>query len=189
MAVKVIFSPADGKLLGAQIVGYDGVDKRIDELALVVKRGGSVFDLQAVEQAYAPPYSSAKDPVAVAGYVAGNIVKGKMKPLYWRELRDADLSKVTLVDVRTPDEFKLGAIKGAVNIPLDDMRERIGEIPADKPVYLYCGVGLRGYLASNILLQSGFKDVSNLVGGLKLYKSATAELPRLRAFLLPSVQK
>ncbi len=182
MAVKVIFSPADGKLLGAQIVGYDGVDKRIDELALVVKRGGSVFDLQAVEQAYAPPYSSAKDPVAVAGYVAGNIVKGKMKPLYWRELRDADLSKVTLVDVRTPDEFKLGAIKGAVNIPLDDMRERIGEIPADKPVYLYCGVGLRGYLASNILLQSGFKDVSNLVGGLKLYKSATAELPRPKGF-------
>ncbi len=182
MTVKVIFAPADGKLLGAQIVGYDGVDKRIDELALVIKRGGSVFDLQAVEQAYAPPYSSAKDPVAVAGYVAGNIIKGKMKPLYWRELRDADLSKVTLIDVRTPDEFKLGAINGAVNIPLDDMRERIGEIPADKPVYLYCGVGLRGYLASNILLQNGFKDVSNLVGGLKLYKSATAELPRPKGF-------
>ena len=83
--------------------------------------------------------------MAVAGYVAGNIVKGKMKPLYWRELSDAGLSKGTLVDGRTPDEFKLGAIKGAVNIPLDDMRERIGEIPADKPVYLYCGVGLRGY--------------------------------------------
>ena len=178
MTLKVIFSPADGKLLGAQIVGYDGVDKRIDELALVIKRGGSVFDLQAVEQAYAPPYSSAKDPVSVAGYVAANIVNGKMKPLYWRELRDADLSKFTLIDVRTPEEFKLGAINGAVNIPLDDMRGRLAEIPADKPVYLYCGVGLRGYLASNILLQNGFKDVSNLVGGLKLYKSATAELPR-----------
>lgn len=182
MTIKVIFAPADGKLLGAQIVGYDGVDKRIDELALVIKRGGSVFDLRAVEQAYAPPYSSAKDPVAVAGYVAGNIVEGKMKPLYWREFRHADLSKVTLIDVRTPDEFKLGAIKGAVNIPLDDMRERIGEIPADKPVYLYCGVGLRGYLASNILLQNGFKNVRNLVGGLKLYKSATAELPRPKGF-------
>lgn len=178
MTIKVTFSPADGKLLGAQIVGYDGVDKRIDEFALVIKRGGTVYDLQAIEQAYAPPYSSAKDPVAVAGYVAGNILSGKMKPLYWRELRDADLSKVTLIDVRTPDEFSLGALKGAINIPLDDMRERIKEIPADKPVFLYCGVGLRGYLASNILRQNGFDDVRNLVGGIKLYKSATGKIPQ-----------
>ncbi len=178
MTIKVTFSPADGKLLGAQIVGYDGVDKRIDEFALVIKRGGTVYDLQAIEQAYAPPYSSAKDPVAVAGYVAGNILSGKMKPLYWRELRDADLSKVTLIDVRTPDEFSLGALKGAINIPLDDMRERINEIPADKPVFLYCGVGLRGYLASNILRQNGFDDVRNLVGGIKLYKSATGKIPQ-----------
>ncbi len=178
MTIKVTFSPADGKLLGAQIVGYDGVDKRIDEFALVIKRGGTVYDLQAIEQAYAPPYSSAKDPVAVAGYVAGNILNGKMKPLYWRELRDADLSKVTLIDVRTPDEFSLGALKGAINIPLDDMRERINEIPADKPVFLYCGVGLRGYLASNILRQNGFDDVRNLVGGIKLYKSATDKIPQ-----------
>ena len=178
MTIKVTFSPADGKLLGAQIVGYDGVDKRIDEFALVIKRGGTVYDLQAIEQAYAPPYSSAKDPVAVAGYVAGNILNGKIKPLYWRELRDADLSKVTLIDVRTPDEFSLGALKGAINIPLDDMRERINEIPADKPVFLYCGVGLRGYLASNILRQNGFDDVRNLVGGIKLYKSATGKIPQ-----------
>ncbi|MCM1317522.1 MAG: FAD-dependent oxidoreductase [Bacteroides sp.] len=178
MTIKVTFSPVDGKLLGAQIVGYDGVDKRIDEFALVIKRGGTVYDLQAIEQAYAPPYSSAKDPVAVAGYVAGNILCGKMKPLYWRELRDADLSKVTLIDVRTPDEFSLGALKGAINIPLDDMRERIKEIPADKPVFLYCGVGLRGYLASNILRQNGFDDVRNLVGGIKLYKSATGKIPQ-----------
>lgn len=180
MSIKVTFSPADGKLLGAQIVGYDGVDKRIDEFALVIKRGGTVYDLQAIEQAYAPPYSSAKDPVAVAGYVAGNILSGKMSPLYWRELRDADLSKVTLIDVRTPDEFSLGALPGAINIPLDDMRERIGEIPAGKPVFLYCGVGLRGYLASNILRQNGFADVRNLIGGLKLYKSATAKIQQPR---------
>ena len=178
MSIKITFSPADGKLLGAQIVGYEGVDKRIDEFALVIKRGGTVYDLQSIEHAYAPPYSSAKDPVAVAGYVAGNILDGKMTPLYWRELRDADLSKVTLIDVRTPDEFSLGALEGAVNIPLDDMRERMSEIPADKPVYLYCGVGLRGYLASNILRQNGFADVRNLVGGLKLYKSATAQIPQ-----------
>ena len=182
MTIKVVFSPKDGKLFGGQIVGYDGVDKRIDEIALVIKRGGTVYDLQSVEQAYAPPYSSAKDPVAVAGYVAGNILSGKMKPVYWREFRDADLSKVTVIDVRTPDEFALGSLKGAINIPLDDMRERLGEIPADKPVYLYCGVGLRGYLASNILRQNGFANVRNLVGGIKLYKSATASLPVPQGF-------
>lgn len=182
MTVKITFSPKDGKLLGAQIVGYNGVDKRIDEFSQVIKHQGTIYDLMTLEQAYAPPFSSAKDPVAVAGYVAGNILNGKMQPLYWRELRDADLSKVTLIDVRTPDEFALGALKGAVNIPLDDMRGRIKEIPTDKPVYLYCGVGLRGYLASNILLQNGYKEVKNLVGGLKLYKAATAPLPTPKAF-------
>lgn len=173
MSIKITFGPTDGRLLGAQIVGYDGVDKRIDEFALVIKRGGTVYDLQAIEQAYAPPFSSAKDPVAVAGYVAGNILSGKMTPLYWRQLRDADLSKVTLVDVRTPEEFALDSLTGAINIPLDDLRNRLGEIPADRPIYLYCAVGLRGYLASNILRQSGFTDVRNLIGGLKLYRSAT----------------
>lgn len=182
MSIKITFSPADGKLLGAQIVGYDGVDKRIDELSQVIKHNGTIYDLMALEQAYAPPFSSAKDPVAVAGYVAGNILSGKMQPLYWRELQTADLSKVTLIDVRTPDEFALGALKGAINIPLDDMRERMKEISQDKPVYLYCGVGLRGYLASNILLQNGFKEVKNLIGGLKLYKAATASLPEPKAF-------
>ena len=182
MSIKITFSPADGKLLGAQIVGYDGVDKRIDELSQVIKHNGTIYDLIALEQAYAPPFSSAKDPVAVAGYVAGNILCGKMQPLYWRELQAADLSKVTLIDVRTPDEFALGALKGAINIPLDDMRERMKEIPQDKPVYLYCGVGLRGYLASNILLQNGFKEVKNLIGGLKLYKAATASLPEPKVF-------
>ena len=182
MSIKITFSPADGKLLGAQIVGYNGVDKRIDEFSQVIKRGGSIYDLMALEQAYAPPFSSAKDPVAVAGYVAGNILSGKMHPLYWRELQQADLSKVTLIDVRTPDEYALGALKGAVNIPLDDLRERISEIPQDKPVYLYCGVGLRGYLASNILLMNGYKDVRNLIGGLKLHKAATATLPQPKPF-------
>lgn len=182
MTIKLTFSPADGRLYGAQIVGYDGVDKRIDEIAAIIKQRGTVSDLQAIEHAYAPPYSSAKDPAAVAAYVAGNILSGKMTPLYWRELRDADLSTVTLIDVRTPDEFALGALKGAINIPVDDMRSRISEIPAGKPVLLYCGVGLRGYLASNILRQHGFSDVRNLVGGLKLYKAATAPLPAPRPF-------
>lgn len=105
-----------------------------------------------------------------------------MTPLYWRSLRNADLSAVTLVDVRTPDEFSLGGIPGAINIPLDDLRERLQEIPSDKPVYVYCGVGLRGYLASNILKQNGFSDVRNLIGGLKLYKSAMSPVPVPRDF-------
>ena len=174
MTLKVTFSPTDGKLYGGQVVGYDGVDKRVDELALTIKRGGTVYDLMQVEQAYAPPFSSAKDPVAVAGYVAGNILCGKMTPLYWRELRDADLSQVALVDVRTADEFALGHIDGAQNVPLDELRDRLGEIPSGRPVFLYCGVGLRGYLASNILKGNGYADVRNLVGGLKTYEAALA---------------
>lgn len=177
MSVKITFSPDGGRLFGAQIVGYEGVDKRIDEYAQVIKHGGTVYDLVKTEHAYAPPFSSAKDPVAISGYVAGNILSGKMFPLYWRELQQADLSRVTLVDVRTKDEFALGAIKGAVNIPLDDLRNRISEIPKDKPVWVYCGVGLRGYLASNILKGKGFADVHNLIGGIKTYKAATMRVP------------
>ena len=173
MDIKITFSPTDGQLYGAQIVGYDGVDKRIDEYALAIKNGATVEQLTRLEHAYAPPFSSAKDPVAISGYVAGNILNGKMTPLYWRELQQADLSKVTLVDVRTEDEASLGSLTGAVNIPLDDLRERMNEIPTDRPVFLFCGVGLRGYLASNILKGHGYKDVRNLVGGLKTYESAT----------------
>ena len=173
MDIKITFSPTDGRLYGAQIVGYDGVDKRIDQYALAIKNGATVEQLTRLEHAYAPPFSSAKDPVAISGYVAGNILSGKMTPLYWRELKQADLSKVTLVDVRTADEASLGSIPGAVNIPLDDLRERMNEIPKDRPAYLFCGVGLRGYLASNILKGHGYKDVRNLIGGLKTYEAAT----------------
>lgn len=171
MTIKVVFSPADGRLLGAQIVGRDGVDKRIDQLALVIKHGGTVADLTRVEHAYAPPYSSAKDPVAVAGYVAENILTGRMRPVYWREMEDLDLAKVTLVDVRTHAEFAHGGIAGAVNIPLDELRGQLHRIPADRPVVVYCAVGLRGYLASNILRGHGY-DVRNLVGGITTYASA-----------------
>lgn len=174
MSVKVVFDPTTGKLLGAQAVGYDGIDKRIDEFAPVIKNGGTVADITRLEHAYAPPYSSAKDPVALAGYVAGNILSGKMNPIYWRELRDMDKEKVTLIDVRTAEEFATGAIEGAINLPLDDIRESLASIPAGKPVVLYCGVGLRGYLASCILRQNGFNDARNLIGGLRTYKTATA---------------
>lgn len=177
MTIKVIFSRDSGRLLGAQIVGYEGVDKRIDLFTQVIKNNGTIYDLTRIEHAYAPPYSSAKDPVALAGYVAQNILTDRMTPIYWRELQNMDKTTITLIDVRTPDEFATGAIEGAVNIPLDDMRARLDYIPADKPIVLYCGVGLRGYLASNILRQRGFSNVRNLIGGIKTFRDATASLP------------
>lgn len=183
MAIKITFSPTDGKLYGAQIVGYDGVDTRIDQYALAIKQGATVEQLTRLEHAYAPPFSSAKDPVAISGYVAGNILSGKMTPLYWREMQQADKSQVTLVDVRTPDEYALGTIPGAINIPLDDLRERLADIPENKPVYLFCGVGLRGYLASNILKSKGYPDVRNLIGGLKTYNAATATIKTPEGFV------
>lgn len=183
MDIKITFSPTDGKLYGAQIVGYDGVDTRIDQYALAIKHGATVEQLTRLEHAYAPPFSSAKDPVAISGYVAGNILSGKMTPLYWREMQQADKSQVTLVDVRTPDEYALGTIPGAINIPLDNLRERLADIPENQPVYLFCGVGLRGYLASNILKSKGYPDVRNLIGGLKTYNAATATIKTPEGFV------
>lgn len=182
MTIKVIFSPADGKLLGAQIVGYEGVDKRIDLMAQVIKSGGTVADLTRIEHAYAPPYSSAKDPVAMAGYVAGNILSGKMKPIYWRQIRDATPGEFVLIDVRTPMEYAAGALPGAINIPLDSMRGRLADIPKNRSVVVYCGVGLRGYLASNILRLNGFDDVRNLIGGIKTYRAAVSAIPAPEPF-------
>lgn len=182
MTIKVIFSPADGKLLGAQIVGYDGVDKRIDLMAQIIKSGGTVADLTRIEHAYAPPYSSAKDPVAMAGYVAGNILSGKMKPIYWRQVKDATPGEFVLIDVRTPMEYAAGALPGAINIPLDSMRGRLADIPKNRPVVVYCGVGLRGYLASNILRLNGFDDVRNLIGGIKTYRTAVSAIPAPEPF-------
>ena len=175
MEIKITFAPDTGRLYGAQIVGFEGVDTRINQYALAIKQKATVGDLTRLEHAYAPPFSSAKDPVAVSAYVAENIITGRMQPLYWRELRDSDRKNVTLIDVRTKDEAALGTIEGAVNIPLDEIRERIGEIPHDKPVWLFCGVGLRGYLASNILKANGYDDVRNLIGGLRTYEAATRQ--------------
>jgi len=174
MTLKLTFDPQNGKMYGAQGVGVDGVDKRIDQIALLIKLGGTIYDLIRLEHAYAPPFSSAKDPIAIAGYVASNIISGKMPVVYWEDIKTADLEKITLLDVRTTEEFSLGSIPGAVNIPLDDLRGRLKEIPTDKPIYVFCQVGLRGYLAQQILLGNGFKEVSNLSGGFKSYKPAVA---------------
>ena len=176
MSIKITFDKQTGRLYGGQIVGYDGVDKRIDELALVIKHQGTVYDLMKVEQAYAPPFSSAKDPVAIAGYVAEDMITGKTNPVYWRELRDIEMENKFLLDVRTQDEFALGSLPGAVNIPLDELRDRMSELPKDRMIYTFCAVGLRGYLAYRILTQHGFDKVRNLSGGLKTYHAATAPI-------------
>ena len=189
MSIKITFDKETGKLYGAQIVGYDGVDKRIDEFALVIKHQGTIYDLMKLEQAYAPPFSSAKDPVAIAGYVAEDILTGTVKPVYWRDLRDIRLEHEFLLDVRTPDEFSLGSLPGAINIPLDEIRDRIDEIPKDKPVYVFCAVGLRGYLAYRILVQHGYDKVRNLSGGLKIYKAATAPIIRNEVCDTPASRK
>ena len=189
MSIKITFDKETGKLYGAQIVGYDGVDKRIDEFALVIKHQGTIYDLMKLEQAYAPPFSSAKDPVAIAGYVAEDILTGTVKPVYWRDLRDIRLEHEFLLDVRTPDEFSLGSLPGAINIPLDEIRDRMDEIPKDKPVYVFCAVGLRGYLAYRILVQHGYDKVRNLSGGLKIYKAATAPIIRNEVCDTPASRK
>ena len=176
MSIKITFDKQTGRLYGGQIVGYDGVDKRIDGLALVIKHQGTVYDLMKVEQAYAPPFSSAKDPVAIAGYVAEDMITGKTNPVYWRELRDIEMENKFLLDVRTQDEFALGSLPGAVNIPLDELRDRMSELPKDRMIYTFCAVGLRGYLAYRILTQHEFDKVRNLSGGLKTYRAATAPI-------------
>ncbi|EGK00801.1 hypothetical protein HMPREF9455_03075 [Dysgonomonas gadei ATCC BAA-286] len=175
LSVKVNFSPLTGKLLGAQVVGKEGADKRIELFSEVIKKGGTIYDLMDLEHAYAPPYSSAKDPVNMAGFVADNILKGKMKIAQWRDIEKISLAKTTLLDVRTSEECSEGYIKGAMNIPLDELRSRIKEIPKEKDVLIYCAVGLRGYIASRILAQYGFSNVLNLSGGYITYATAIAE--------------
>lgn len=179
LTVKLVFHPKTGKLYGAQSVGYDGVDKRIDQIALLIKQGGTVYDLIRLEHAYAPPFSSAKDPIAIAGYVASNIISGAMPAITWRDLLATDRSSVMLLDVRTAEEFSFGSLPGAVNIPLDDLRERMQELPKDKEIIVFCAVGLRGYLAQRILRGHGYTAVRNLIGGYKTFATANAPVGKL----------
>lgn len=169
LSININFSPTDGKLLGAQVVGFDGVDKRIDLLAQVIRKGGTIYDIQEIEHAYAPPYSSAKDPVNIAGFVADNILKGKMNIIQWDQLDKLKESYAFIIDVRTAEEHEFGNIEGSVNIPVDEIRKRLVEIPADKTIIVYCAVGLRGYTTSRILMQHGYKNVYNLSGGYKTF--------------------
>jgi NADPH-dependent 2,4-dienoyl-CoA reductase/sulfur reductase-like enzyme len=169
MSVKILFDPRDGKILGAQIVGYDGVEKRADVLATAIHGGMTVYDLEELDLTYAPPFSSAKDPVNYAGFVAVNVLQGRVKQCFWNEMDGlAESDDCFLVDVRTPKEFDLGHIEGSVNIPVDDIRGRMDEIPRDKRIVLICQSALRSYIAARILMQKGY-DCCHLAGGWRLY--------------------
>ena len=171
MSIKALWDKRTLKLIGAQIVGFDGVDKRMDVLATAMRFGAKVTDLTGLELCYAPPFGSAKDPVNMLGFVAENIVSGKVKQFFWHDVdalpRDGS---VTLLDVRTPLEVSRGSIEGFEHIPLDTLREHLSKLPKDKPVYVHCHSGLRSYIACRILTGHGY-TCYNLAGGWRLYES------------------
>ena len=171
MSVKVLWDKKTHKLLGAQIVGFDGVDKRMDVLAAAIRFGAEVTDLKELELCYAPPFGSAKDPVNMAGFVAENVINGTMKQFFWHDVEKLPRDgSVTLLDVRTKTEIARGMIDGFINIPLDTLRDNLDKLPKDKPVYVHCHSGLRSYIACRILSGNGY-DCYNLAGGWRLYES------------------
>ena len=175
MTMKVLFEKGTFRLLGAQIVGYEGVDKRIDVLATAIRAGMKATELKELDLAYAPPYSSAKDPVNMAGFMIENISKGYLKQFFWDELDTLPMDgSAVLLDTRTKEEFGSGHIDGFVNIPVDELRERLGELETGKPVYVICQSGLRSYIACRILMQHGF-DCRNFSGGYRLYQTVKLE--------------
>ncbi|MBR2043149.1 MAG: FAD-dependent oxidoreductase [Clostridia bacterium] len=171
MSIKALWDKKTLKIIGTQIVGFDGVDKRMDVLATAIRFGAKITDLTTLELCYAPPFGSAKDPVNMLGFVAENIVSGKLKQFFWHDVEKLPRDgSVFLLDTRTPFEVFGGRIDGFVNIPLDELRERLDEIPKDRPVYVHCHSGLRSYLACRILTGNGY-DCYNLAGGWRLYES------------------
>ena len=174
MTMKVVFEKESYRLLGAQIVGYDGIDKRIDVLSTAIHAGMKATDLKDLDLAYAPPYSSAKDPVNMAGFIIDNISKGS-KQWHLSDLEGLLQNKaITLLDTRTPKEFSQGHIEGFTNIPVDELRERIGEIPVEKPVYVICQSGLRSYIATRILEGYGY-EAYNFAGGYRFYEAVVQD--------------
>jgi NADPH-dependent 2,4-dienoyl-CoA reductase/sulfur reductase-like enzyme/peroxiredoxin family protein/rhodanese-related sulfurtransferase/TusA-related sulfurtransferase len=169
MHMKVLFTPDTGRLLGAQLVGYDGVDKRLDVLATAVHAGMTVHDLEMLELAYAPPYGSARDPVNMAGFVASNLLRGDVR-FWYSEQFPADTDGGFILDVRSQDEFNLDHIPGAVNIPLGKLRSRLADLPRDKKMFIYCKVGFRSYLAYRLLAQNGFANATTLAGGFLTFR-------------------
>ncbi len=175
MSIKALWDKRTLKIIGAQIVGFDGVDKRMDVLATAIRFGAKITDLTTLELCYAPPFGSAKDPVNMLGFVSENIVSGKLKQFFWHDVEKLPRDgSVFLLDTRTPFEVMNGKIDGFINIPLDSLRQRINEIPKDRPVYVHCHSGLRSYLACRILAGGGY-DCYNLAGGWRLYESVIKE--------------
>ena len=175
LSIKAIWEKDTLRLLGAQIVGFDGVDKRTDVLATAIRLGAKVTDLAELELCYAPPFGSAKDPVNMVGFVAENVSTGKLKQFFWHDVENLPRDgSVTLVDTRTPAEVAVGKIDGFVNIPLDELRDRLSELPKDRPIYVHCHSGFRSYLAHRILVGAGF-DSASLAGGWRLYESVIHE--------------
>jgi NADPH-dependent 2,4-dienoyl-CoA reductase/sulfur reductase-like enzyme/rhodanese-related sulfurtransferase len=179
MSIQIAFSPKDGRLLSAQIAGYDGVDKRIDILSSVIKRNSNIYELTEFEHAYAPPYSSAKDPVNMVGFVAENILQEKLNVFYWDQVDTLSVNDI-LLDVRSKEEFEKGNIPNAFNIPIDELREKISELDQSKNIYIYCLGGVRGYLAQQILKQNGYKKVLNLSGGYQLWDICNKEIDQTK---------
>jgi len=176
IAIKLLFSPGSGKILGAQIIGKQGVDKRIDVIATAIHGSMTVYDLEELELAYAPPYSSAKDPVNIAGFVAANILKGDVRNINWNELLDLDPDTDVLIDLRSKDELKQAVtIANALHIPLPELRDRATELDPTKNYILFCAVGLRGYVGYRILSQKGF-NARNLAGGYKTWLGAQEKI-------------
>lgn len=168
VSLKLTFNPEDGTIYGVQGVGRNGVDKRIDVIATAIKGGLTIYDLPELELAYAPPFSSAKDPVNMLGYVAINVADGILKNVHYDQVDKLLADGAILVDVREKMEVAMGDIQGSINIPLGELRERLSELPKDKPIYVSCQVGVRGYLATRILAEHGFESL-NLSGGYKTY--------------------
>jgi NADPH-dependent 2,4-dienoyl-CoA reductase/sulfur reductase-like enzyme/peroxiredoxin family protein/rhodanese-related sulfurtransferase/TusA-related sulfurtransferase len=189
MAVKVLFEKETGKILGAQITGYDGVDKRCDVIATAIRFGATAADLARLELCYAPPYSSAKDPVNMAGFAIENLLDGTVKNFHWHDVQTLPRDgSVTLLDTRTKLEYENGHIDGFINIPLDSLRARLSELDKGKPVYVTCQVGLRGYVAARILSQNGF-DAYNLAGGYRLYNSVFGATSAKAVRMNPETQR
>jgi rhodanese-related sulfurtransferase len=170
--MKILFAPDTGKLLGAQAVGREGVDKRIDVMATALQGGMTVHDLAESELAYAPPFGSAKDPVNMAGMAAQNVLAQQVQLAQWHEIASLDPAQSMVLDVRRLDERSTGSIPGSIHIPLDDLRARMNELPRNREIIVHCQSGQRSYFACRVLSQHGF-HVRNLTGSWRTWKIAT----------------
>jgi NADPH-dependent 2,4-dienoyl-CoA reductase/sulfur reductase-like enzyme/rhodanese-related sulfurtransferase len=180
MAMKLLFDPDDGRLLGVQIVGTHGVDKRIDVLATALRAGMTVYDLENLELCYAPPFGSAKDPVNMAGFTAANVLRGDHRLVQPETVARGTVPDALVLDVRTRQEYDAGHVHNAVLIPLDELRDRLDELPRDRPIHAYCKVGLRGYVAQRLLCQHGY-DAYNMTGGFTTFEAVKTFLDRVGA--------